>query len=215
MAKAVNNDGGPLQIAEKSIETVALAAIFSPEIVPNIVEVCNGTPNPRRAMEIMLGLYEVPQIPLRCEDSKDRINHSLTNFNKWEDRVSYSYQRVDRTKMWLHNDFIADMANNGASLEEEEFFYAYEAGKIVDSYWLHDYKEEVMQYLNALPKKEGIEKKEYTLEEITNELINDEFTQVSVLKGTNEELSNDSMPLDLWLEKQPTPIRRGEEDIHA
>lgn len=213
MRNSRNDDGNPLKIAEKSIETVALAAIFNSDVVSNIIEVCNGTPNPRRAMEIMLDLYEHPKVPKSIPDSKERINCKFTSFDKWEDMVHYSYNRVEKSQVWLHVDFLKQMEENGASIDDPEFYDAYKAGKVFDGYWIHDNKDKLVKYLNDMPKEKGIEKQVYTLEDMTKDFIDENFKQVSILKGVNKNRSNDSEHLNVWLEKQPKPIRKGEEDI--
>ena len=213
MRNSRNDDGNPLKIAEKSIETVALAAIFNSDVVSNIIEVCNGTPNPRRAMEIMLDLYEHPKVPKSIPDSKERINCKFTSFDKWEDMVQYSYNRVERNQVWLHVDFIKQMEKDGASIDDPEFYDDYKAGKVIDGYWIHDNKDKLVKYLNDMPKEKGIEKQVYTLEDMTKDFIDENFKQVSILKGVNKNRSNDSEHLSNWLEKQPKPIRKGEEDI--
>ena len=213
MRNSRNNDDNPLKIAEKSIETVALAAIFNSDVVSNIIEVCNGTPNPRRAMEIMLNLYEHPKVPKSIPDSNERINCKFMFFDKWGDMVQYSYNRVERSQVWLHVDFIKEMSDNGASIDSPEFYDAYKAGGVIDGYWIHDNKEKLVKYLNDMPKEKGIEKQVYTLEDMNKDFIDENFKQVSILKGVNNNRSNDSEHLNDWLEKQPKPIRKGEQDI--
>ena len=211
-----NNDGNPSQtLNTESIERVALAASYSlsDDMVDNMMSVCNGTPNPRRAIEILLGLYKEPKVSKTIPDSKERINCKFMFFDKWEDMVQYSYNRVERNQVWLHVDFIKQMEKDGASIDDPEFYDAYKAGKVIDGYWIHDNKDKLVKYLNDMPKEKGIEKQVYTLEDMTKDFIDENFKQVSILKGVNKNRSNDSEHLNVWLEKQPKPIRKGEEDI--
>ena len=213
MRNSRNDDGNLLKIAEKSIETVALGAIFNSEVVSNIIEVCNGTPNPRRAMEIMLDLYEHPKVPKSIPDSNERINCEFMFFDKWEDMVQYSYNRVERSQVWLHVDFLKQMEKDGASIDSPEFYDAYKAGKVFDGYWIHEERSTLVKYLNDMPKEKGIEKQVYTNDDMTKDFIDENFKQVSILKGVNKNRSNDSEHLNDWLKKQPKPVRSDVEDI--
>ena len=155
-----NNDGNPSQtLNTESIERVALAASYNlPDImVENMMSVCNGTPNPRRAIEILLGLYKEPKVSKTIPDSNERINCKFTSFDKWGDMVQYSYNRVERSQVWLHVDFIKEMSDNGASIDSPEFYDTYKAGKVFDGYWIHDNKDKLVKYLNKRPKEKGIE----------------------------------------------------------
>lgn len=80
---------------EKVIKA-ALTAKYPSIDISQLMEVINATPNSVIATEILLGVYEDPQIPYRQVNNK-RSEGILTfvSYDKWKDVVNYSYNWVE------------------------------------------------------------------------------------------------------------------------
>lgn len=72
----------------------------------SLMEIINATPNPELATEILCGLYEQPIIPVMTR-KHDRHNGevlTLTKYDKWNDRVHYSYMRAKTKSIRIADD---------------------------------------------------------------------------------------------------------------
>jgi hypothetical protein len=65
----------------------------------SLMEIINATSNPELATEILCGLYEQPIIPVMTRKHNRHNNAvlTLTKYDKWNDKVHYSYMR-EKTK---------------------------------------------------------------------------------------------------------------------
>jgi hypothetical protein len=69
-----------------------LTVTFPTVDVNSLLEVVTATPNPTIATEILCGLYEEPILPkLVQETSGDKRELTFKSYNKWDDKVHYSY----------------------------------------------------------------------------------------------------------------------------
>ena len=68
-----------------------LEAKFPTINVEDLLEVVNATPNPTIATEVLCGLYESPFVNKTKEDSDSEVEKELVSYNKYENRVLYSY----------------------------------------------------------------------------------------------------------------------------
>lgn len=60
----------------------------------SLLEIVGATPNPEIATEILCGLYEEPKLPSKVQEtSGDKKELTLQSFDKWQDRVEYSYMK--------------------------------------------------------------------------------------------------------------------------
>ena len=72
----------------------------------SLMEIINATPNPELATEILCGLYEQPIIPaMTRKDSRHNGEVlTLTKYDKWNDRVHYSYMREKTKSVRISDD---------------------------------------------------------------------------------------------------------------
>jgi hypothetical protein len=83
----------------QSILTIALGTTFPKENINSILEVIAATPNPNIAAEILLGIYQEPVVqPSAVIDKKNCL---LERYDKWTDRVYYSYMVNDRAHIYI------------------------------------------------------------------------------------------------------------------
>lgn len=69
-----------------------LTVTFPTVDVNSLFEVVSATPNPELATEILCGLYEEQVLPrVVQETSGDKRELTFKSYNKWEDKVNYSY----------------------------------------------------------------------------------------------------------------------------
>lgn len=100
---------------KNSILTIALASKFTTEQVNSILEVVHATNNPDVAIEILLGIYEEPKLPMepvnpRKFDSTKR-NMLLTSYDKFSEQVSYQYYTMKTKFGWIEKGVTVDLAN--------------------------------------------------------------------------------------------------------
>ena len=75
----------------KTLETIALGTIFPINSIDALIEVAGSTPNPRLALDILLGVYEELVLSKYAElDGKDC---TFVSYDKWTDTVHYKYTR--------------------------------------------------------------------------------------------------------------------------
>lgn len=69
-----------------------LTVTFPTIDINGLLEVVSVTPNPELATEILCGLYEKPVLPrVVQETSGDKRELTFKSYNKWDDKVYYSY----------------------------------------------------------------------------------------------------------------------------
>ena len=87
----------------QTILTVALGTIFPINSIDALMEVVGSTPNPRLALDILLGVYEELVLSKYAElDGKDC---TLVSYDKWTDTVQYTYTRNKQKYIYLPKDF--------------------------------------------------------------------------------------------------------------
>jgi hypothetical protein len=113
---------------EKLIQ-FALATKFGEDNVNFIMQVITATPSPEVATEILLGLYERPEIDRTDEvlhyagDDKTNIRYSM--YDDFTKEVHFSYQRIIKSSAWFEKN------PSGVVITSEE--------KIIsDKYWAED-----------------------------------------------------------------------------
>ena len=70
---------------------VALTGKFGAEAVTNLMDVILATPNPEMATEILLGVYEKPEIP-HTVTSNSGVEKTVVSVDYWNDNVRYAYE---------------------------------------------------------------------------------------------------------------------------
>ena len=85
---------------------IIIAALASAKpTVEQLLEIINATSNPEVATEILLGVYETPNIEKVCKrESENEINVEFISFDKFNLTVTYSYNRVNTMYRWIPND---------------------------------------------------------------------------------------------------------------
>jgi len=111
----------------KTIEEIALGTKFANEHIGAIMEICGATQNPTLAMKVILGIYEEPKIMhmgLRKvnKDTEDRLM-VFNSYDKWNDRVSYSYEKKKTKEIRVHKSTDTTLINTD---NYEEFVVSYE-----------------------------------------------------------------------------------------
>jgi len=70
-----------------------LEAKFPTLNVEDLLEVIHATANPAIATEVLCGLYEAPSVKEFAEDTNSEINRVLLSYDKYNDKVFYSYNK--------------------------------------------------------------------------------------------------------------------------
>ena len=83
-----------------------LSVQFPTVDLASLMEIINATPNPELATEILCGLYEQPVIPAmtRTHNRHNGEVLTLTKYDKWQDKVHYSYMREKTKSVRIAND---------------------------------------------------------------------------------------------------------------
>jgi hypothetical protein len=100
---------------KNSIVTIALSSKFTKEQMEGVLEIVHATPNPEVAVEILLGIYEQPKLPLepvnpKLFDSAKR-NMVLKHYDKFNETVSFTYHMMKQKSGWIENGVTVDVAN--------------------------------------------------------------------------------------------------------
>lgn len=133
---------------EKIIKAL-LQAKFQDVNTDALLEVISNTRNPSIATEIICGLYEEPEIPLKVKN--EEIEYTFINYDKWNDKVHYSYKK----KKLMQGYFPKGTKKEDITLEnfkekveawsssKEQVNISIETGEIIDDtshtsleYWL-------------------------------------------------------------------------------
>lgn len=126
----------------------ALSTKFGKDIEP-IMEVIAATGNPTVASEILLGLYEAPEIPFKdsmLENQKDnKAEIQFQCYDHFKDEVTFTYCRIIRKEAWFKKE----------DLPIEELI----ASKV---YWVEDAAKELKMSVDDF--KETHERVEYRVE---------------------------------------------------
>lgn len=85
---------------------VALAGKFTADAVPAIMDVIIATPNPEMATEILLGVYEKPELAEHVV-VKD-VLRKLESVDYWRDEVRYSYLAEETKGFYIQKDCNTD-----------------------------------------------------------------------------------------------------------
>jgi hypothetical protein len=71
-----------------------LTVTFPTVEINSLLEIVSATPNPELATEILCGLYEEKVFPSKVrETSGDKKELTFSSYDKWNDKVHYSYIR--------------------------------------------------------------------------------------------------------------------------
>lgn len=73
----------------------ALETKFGKKNATNIFMLANLTINPSVAVEMILGLYTEPQLPVSIPNTKWKANLKFMSYNALEETVQYSYNEIE------------------------------------------------------------------------------------------------------------------------
>lgn len=79
----------------EKIVKLALGLSYPKDKLPALLEVINNTPNAAMATEILLGVYEKPNIPTKVK-TKDGVIRVMTNADYWLQKVHFKYLKNKR-----------------------------------------------------------------------------------------------------------------------
>lgn len=92
---------------KNSIVTIALSSKFTAEQMEGVLEIVHATPNPEVAVEILLGIYEEPKLPVSPVNVKNfdstKRNIVLSGYDKFNELVSYKYYTMKTVSGWVMN----------------------------------------------------------------------------------------------------------------
>lgn len=83
------------------IIAVALTGKFGAEAVTNLMEVIGATCNPEMAAEILLGVYEKPEIPNTIVENN--VKKTVVSIDYWQATVTYSYEEEVRKHLYVED----------------------------------------------------------------------------------------------------------------
>ena len=87
-----------------TIETIALESKFNKENIPALLSVVNATENPQIALEILLDIYQYPDIFTVANDSNEQKKRTFVSFEPIGSQVTYSYYPVTTKEAWFKKD---------------------------------------------------------------------------------------------------------------
>lgn len=87
-----------------------LLTVTFPNVDTNsLLEIVSATPNPELATEILCGLYEEPKLPTKVQEtSGDKKELTFLSYDKWNDKVHYSYIREKTISGYFPKGTIKD-----------------------------------------------------------------------------------------------------------
>lgn len=142
------------------IEKLALKASL-----PNLTDtqinaldsIFSATDNVTVCIELILGIYEYPQLAQKSNISKDKVNCKFISFDPISNRVKYSYNGLNSANVWLPKEVVA----NQVKLEDykethpELFeYYCYKNQGKTENEWREVYNR-VMIYGDMNPEVEN------------------------------------------------------------
>lgn len=100
---------------KNSIVTIALGSKFTASQIDSVLEIIHATPNPTVAVEILLGIYEEPVLPVAPANpqnfERSKRNIVLSGYDKFHETVSYKYLSMKTKSGWIKNGDDLDIAN--------------------------------------------------------------------------------------------------------
>ena len=144
---------------KNSIITVALSSKFTAEQMEGVLEIIHATPNPEVAVEILLGIYEMPKLPLEPVNLKSfdstKRNIVLKSYDKFHETVSYTYHTMKTTSGWIENGVDVDPANivcNKRWAEDAAASLKIDEKVFKDTYTYHTFDIELEKDSEGYPK---------------------------------------------------------------
>ena len=97
---------------------VALTSKFGAEAVPNLMEVIGATCNPEMATEILLGVYEKPEIPNTIFENGTK--KTVVSVDYWQATITYSYEEEVKKHIYVDENLDTSILTLENYLEYEK-----------------------------------------------------------------------------------------------
>lgn len=94
----------------KTIQEIALGTIFPKEQANTILEIVNATENPEVGLKMLLGIYEQPYIAQYVDHPEKKLL-TFKEYDKFKDRVSYTYVRRKQTGIYVNKNADESLIN--------------------------------------------------------------------------------------------------------
>ena len=104
------------------IYKLALSNAFPDKDVNSLLEVCYNTPKVEIAIEMLLGIYELPQLKEIVVNSKNGRILTMTNVDKFENRVNCSYQKNKTETFYFEKGIDVETLNHENYLEFKQTY---------------------------------------------------------------------------------------------
>lgn len=144
---------------KNSIVTIALSSKFTAEQIEGVLEIIHATPNPEVAVEILLGIYEAPKLPLEPVNLKNfessKRNIVLKSYDKFLENVSYTYHTMKTMSGWIENgvtEVAANIASNNRYAEDAALSLNIDEKVFKDTYTHHVFNIELEKDSEGNPK---------------------------------------------------------------
>lgn len=85
----------------EKITRLALSLKFNAGDIDSVMEIIMATGNEIVATEILLGVYEAPEVAVIAPNTKYEANRRLVSYDKFKEEVKYSYQPVRELSAWF------------------------------------------------------------------------------------------------------------------
>jgi hypothetical protein len=213
----------------KSVEEIALSTVFSAEHMQSLMEVVNATENPQVAIQLLLGIYQQPEIPPQVIGKNGEIK-TFVNFNKFSNYVEYKALDITTKGMWFLKPVLDSMLEDGAYDFRNEIFYDdFKQRAFYEGSWLDDHlrdlnpgsdKAKELHSFTAFTTVEEMCKDLKDRDKLSSsdirKIMDDHFVHIQVVKSVSEKERTSSEHLDYWLKCEPVKTRRTtDEDIYA
>ena len=100
------------------IIAVALTGKFGAEAVTNLMEVIGATCNPEMATEILLGVYEKPEIPNTIFENGTK--KTVVSIDYWQATITYSYEEEVKKHIYVDENLDTSILTLENYLEYEK-----------------------------------------------------------------------------------------------
>lgn len=87
------------------IQKVALRSIYNADQMNALEEILSATPNPEVAIELLLNVYEQPEInEVDSLNEPSQLDRTFVSYDKFRDEVTYSYIYAKTKHCWFAQD---------------------------------------------------------------------------------------------------------------
>ena len=124
-----NNDG----VMFSKVYKAALESKYHGVSVDDLLTVIYATPSAEVAMELMLGIYEQPELVKDVVSPNNGVKFTLIHYNMFERTVSYSYEENKKIHIYFEKGVNKDLITHENYLEYKQ---QYSSNKDLDSMYV-------------------------------------------------------------------------------